>query len=73
VAEVGKEATTHRLTRAEKEAVTEIIYRYRQKGWRTSENEIVRIGINWLLADHAKREQGSVLHRVLEALQGRDA
>lgn len=69
VAVVGKQAATHRFTRQEKEALGEIVYRYGQRGWQTSENEIVRIGINWLMADQAKRKDGSLLHRVLKALQ----
>src|SRR5690349_5107292 len=36
----GKEAATYRFTRDEKQALAEIVYRYRGQGVRTSENEI---------------------------------
>lgn len=65
---LGKEAATYRFTRAEKEGLAELVYSYGRRGCRTSENELVRIGLNWLLADHALRGEESVLHRTLKAL-----
>ena len=39
----GKEAATHRFTLEEKQAIAELIFAFRQKNIRTSENEITRI------------------------------
>ena len=35
-----------------KEALADIIYRYGRLGLKTSEKEVVRIAVNWLLGDH---------------------
>lgn len=64
----GKEAATHRFTLEEKQAIAEIIFAFRQKNIRTSENEITRIAINWLMLDHKKNEENSILHQALFAL-----
>jgi hypothetical protein len=69
VRRLGKEAATHRFTVEEKRALGEIVYRYGRRGWRTSENEVVRVAVNWLLADHRERGERSLLHRVLAALR----
>lgn len=66
---VGKEAATHRFTPEEKQAIAEIIYTYRRQGYDTSENEIARIAINWLVWDHRENGQESVLAQVLTALK----
>ena len=65
----GKEAATHRFTAQEKAKIADVVYTYGREGYRTSENEIVRIGANWLLEDYRAHGQGSVLHRVLRALK----
>ena len=64
----GKEAATHRFTLEEKQAIAEIIFTFRQENIRTSENEITRIAINWLMLDHKKNEKNSILHQSLRAL-----
>lgn len=64
----GKEAATHRFTVEEKKAVAEVIYLFRQQGVRTSENEIARIAINFLVEDYKKNISESILDRVLKAL-----
>ena len=69
VKQLGKEAATHRFTRQEKDAIAKIVFTYGQQGIRTCENEITRIGINWLLEDYQFHGKGSVLHKVLAALQ----
>jgi hypothetical protein len=66
----GKEAATHRFTPEEKKAIADIVYAYRQTGIRTSENEISRIGVNFLVEDYRKNGENSVLHKVLKALNG---
>ncbi|MHB1459576.1 MAG: hypothetical protein ACYC0V_21915 [Armatimonadota bacterium] len=65
----GKETATYRLTRDEKDGLLEIVYQQGKVGIRTSENEIVRIGLNWLLQNHRRQGEGSMLSLVLEALR----
>lgn len=65
---VGKEAATHRFTIEEKRALAEIIFHYGQKGIKTSENEIARIAINYLIEDHTQNGETSILARVLHEL-----
>ena len=68
VKQLGQEGATHRFTAPEKERLAEIVYHYHCERLRTSENEIVRIAVNWLLHDHAARGEAGILHRVLRAL-----
>lgn len=68
VRQVGKEAATYRLSREEKRWLGELVYRFVQKGYRTSENEIARIAINWLLRDHQAHGAEGVLAQLLDAL-----
>ena len=69
VKQLGKEAATHRFTREEKDAIARIVFTYGQQGVKTCENEIARIGINWLLEDYQVNGRHSILHKVLAALQ----
>lgn len=69
VKQVGKEAATHRFTQAEKESLRDIVYTYGRQGYRTSENEIARIGVNWVVEDYRENGKRSVLHRILKALK----
>jgi hypothetical protein len=64
----GKEAATHRFTLEEKQAIAEIIFKFRQENIRTSENEITRIAINWLIYDYKQTKENSILHQSLRAL-----
>jgi len=68
VRHTGKEAGTYRITREEKRALLEICYSFRLGGIRTSENEITRIAINYLIHDHKSNPKDSVLERVIEAI-----
>jgi Ulp1 family protease len=61
----GTEAATHRFTVKEKRAVAELIYSYKQKGIKTSENEIVRIALNYLLVDYRESGEKSILAEAL--------
>ena len=70
VKEFGKEAATHRFTTEEKKAVADIIYSYKNRGIRTSENEIARIAVNFIINDHKENGEESVLDRALKALNG---
>jgi hypothetical protein len=68
VRQVGKETTPLRLTPEEKRQLADIVYTYKRHGIRTSENEINRIGINFLLADYQTHGEASILAKVVEAL-----
>ena len=68
VKEFGKEAATHRFTLEEKRAIADIVHGYRKKGTKTSENEIARIAINFIINDHKENEKSSILHKAIKAL-----
>ncbi|MCC6167439.1 MAG: hypothetical protein IT329_09460 [Caldilineaceae bacterium] len=68
VKQIGKEAATHRFTTHEKNVLADIVYTYTRQGYRTSENEITRIAVNWLILDYQERRAQSVLARMLEVL-----
>lgn len=68
VREFGKEAATHRFTLTEKRAIADLIHTYRQRGIRTSENEITRIAINFVIKDHSENVKESVLEKVIKKL-----
>ena len=69
VKEFGKEAATYRFTREEKEQLSDIIHTCRRQGYRTSEVEIARIAVNWLLGDYRERGKRSLLYSVVRALR----
>ena len=68
VKQIGKETTFLRLTPEEKEQLREIDYTYKRRGIKTSENEISRIGLKFLLEDYKAHGEASILARVLAAL-----
>lgn len=68
VKKVGKEVSFIRLTPEEKKQLTDIAYIYKSGGIKTSENEISRIGINYMLEDYHANGENSILARVIEAL-----
>jgi hypothetical protein len=68
VREFGKEAATHRFTLEEKRAISDITYTYKALNIKTSENEIARIAINFLLHDYRENGEQSILDKVLRAL-----
>lgn len=70
VKQLGKEAATHRFTIHEKATITDIVYTYGRQGVKTSENELTRIAVNWLLLDYQRHGARSVLARLLESLHG---
>ena len=65
---LGEKAATHRFTADEKDALADIVYSLRKKGIVTSENEITRIAINYLVWEYRQSKQASILSRVLERL-----
>jgi hypothetical protein len=68
VRQLGKEAATYRFTQREKRALSQIVFAYKSNGIRTSENELTRIAINWLLEDHRANGRRSFLAGVLAKL-----
>jgi|SRR3990172_3584089 len=68
VKELGKEAATHRFTLEEKRAISDIIYTYKNNGIKTSENEISRISVNFIIEDYRENGENSILHKILKAL-----
>ena len=65
---VGKDSVTYRFTPEEKKALLELSFSYKMQGYKTSENELIRIAINFLLEDQKQNGRTSILQRVLEAL-----
>ena len=68
VKELGKEAATHRFTQEEKRILADIIYAYKGQGLKTSENEITRVAINFIISDYKANGKNSILDRTLKAL-----
>jgi septum formation topological specificity factor MinE len=72
VKQVGKDTLFVRLTPDEKHQVTSVVYAlnemYRGESRKTSENEIGRIGVNFLLEDYKANGEQSILAKVLAAL-----
>jgi hypothetical protein len=69
VKEVGKEAATHRFTITEKKELADLIYTYKNRGIKTTENEIARIAVNFIIEDYKVNGENSVLHKLLKALR----
>ena len=69
VKEFGKEAATHRFTVAEKKEIADLLYTYKNRGIKTSENEIARIAVNFVVEDYKVNGENSVLHKLLKALR----
>jgi len=65
----GKEVSFVRLTPDEKGHLADIVYTYKRRGRKTTENEINRIAVNFILEDYHANGEASVLARVLEALR----
>ena len=65
---IGKEPSTHRLTPEEKKAIIDIVYSYKSRGIKTSENEIARIAIDFLVKEYKENGENSILHKVIKAL-----
>jgi hypothetical protein len=57
-----------RVTPEEKARLADIIYTYKRQGVKTSENEINRIAMNFLIEDFHKNGKESVLAQVIEVL-----
>jgi len=65
----GREVSFVRLSPEEKGELADLVHAYKRQGVKTTETEINRIAINFLLADHRANGEGSVLAKVLAALR----
>ena len=65
---LGKEAATYRFTQDEKRALSGIVYTYKERGIKTSENEITRIALNYLIDEYRRNSTSSILAQVLARL-----
>lgn len=68
VKQIGKEAATHRFTLEEKNQFADIEYTYKRRGIRTSENEITRIAINYVIEEYRQNGEESILAKILKRL-----
>jgi hypothetical protein len=68
VKSLGNKVSYTRLTPDEKGRIAEIVYTYKRQGMKTSENEINRIAINFLIEDFHAHGEDSVLAKVIDAL-----
>jgi hypothetical protein len=68
VKEFGKEAATHRFTRSEKKAIADLLYTLKQRDLRTTENEVARIGVNFVIQDYQQNGENSILVQILKML-----
>ncbi len=57
-----------RLTKEEKAQLGDITYTYIRQGRKTTDNELGRIAINFLIADYRANGATSILAKVIEAL-----
>lgn len=64
----GREVTYVRLTGTEKEQLADTLYTLKKQGKRTTENEISRIAVNFILQDYQANGDASILSRVIDAL-----
>ncbi|TAK28809.1 MAG: hypothetical protein EPO21_21885 [Chloroflexota bacterium] len=64
----GREVSFVRLTAEEKGQLADIVYTYKRQGKKTSENEINRIAVNYILEDYRANGANSILAQVIEAL-----
>ena len=65
----GREVSFVRLSPAEKAQLADVAYAFKRQGRKTSETEIHRIAVNFILADHTAHGDASILARILAALQ----
>ena|SRR5438132_6163357 len=68
VIQIGKEAATHRFTLEEKNLLADIEYTYKRRGIRTSENEVTRIAINYIIEEYRQNGEESILAKILKRL-----
>jgi hypothetical protein len=64
----GKEVSFVRLTPVEKAQLVDIVYTFKKQGKKTSETEINRIAVNFLMEDYRVNGANSILVRVIDSL-----
>jgi len=64
----GKEVAFTRITLKEKGRLADILYTYKRQGRKTTENEITRIAINYLVEDYMAHGDLSILASIFAAL-----
>lgn len=65
----GKEEVLYvRISKEEKDKLSDVSYTYKRQGIRTSDNELVRVALNVLLEDYKINGAKSVLALILESL-----
>lgn len=64
----GKEATTLRLTVEEKKELEAIKNEFRSKDYRTTENEMARVCLNFIIFDYKTKGDQSILSKILREL-----
>jgi hypothetical protein len=64
----GKEVSYVRLTAGEKAELSDIVYAFKKRGKKTTENEINRIAVNFLLEDYRVNGATSILAKVIDSL-----
>lgn len=65
----GREVSYVRLTPTEKGELADIVYGLKRRGRKTTETEINRIAVNFMITDYKQNGEQSILAQVLEALQ----
>jgi hypothetical protein len=65
---VGRDTATFRFTPEEKKAILELSFSYKMQGYKATENELIRIAVNFLLEDQKQNGRNSVLQKVIDAL-----
>lgn len=68
IKEQGREVSYVRLTQSEKNQLSDIIYSYKRQGIKTTETEIGRIAINYLIEDYQANGKASILACLLASL-----
>lgn len=68
VIQTGQASTNHRLTNVEKERIEDVVWEFKKNGIRTTENEIVRIALNYILNHHDQEGKNSLLAITLNLL-----
>jgi hypothetical protein len=64
----GREVSFVRLTPEEKAQLSEIVHEFKRAGKKTTETEVNRIAVNYLMDDYRTHGDASVLARVIDAL-----
>lgn len=64
----GREVSYIRLTSEEKAQLAKMVYGFRSRGKKTTENEVNRIAVNFMILDYQTNGEDSLLVKVIDAL-----